>query len=75
MSDVFIYQIDMPQDMGEAISPGWEDDYTIYVNRNHSYHKRLESIDHAFGHMRGEDFGKDDVQRIETEAHRKGAGR
>ena len=72
MTDVYIYQIDMPRGLHEAVSPGWEDDCTVYVNSKDSYKKKLESIDHAFRHMRREDFwnGKD-AQQIEAETHRR----
>ena len=62
MTDVYVYQMDMGRNVHDAIAPGWEDDCTI---------RKLEAIDHAFWHMRNEDFLKDDVQQIEAEAHRR----
>lgn len=71
MSDVFLYFVDMPPGISEMVSPGWEDDYTIYVNRDLPYKEKVRAIDHAFGHLRREDFNKENVQEIETEAHRR----
>lgn len=69
MSDVFLYPVDMPDGINEMVSPGWEDDYTIYVNCRLPYSKQVRVVDHAIGHLRREDFNKEDVQQIEADAH------
>ena len=70
MSDVYVYYVDdFPRGIHEAIMPGAEDDYSVYLDRNMSEKKRLEAYYHAVGHSEG-DFEKEDVQEIESIAHR-----
>lgn len=46
-----------------------DDSYTIFLNARLSYESRLKSYCHALKHIRGNDFDKDNVQKIEFEAH------
>lgn len=71
MTDVYIYQIDMPRGFHEAVSPGWEDDCTVYVNSKDSIARRIKSVDHAIKHLKRDDFNKENVQQVEAEAHRR----
>lgn len=71
MSNVFLYLVDLPPGINEMVSPGCEDDYTIYIDRNLPYRQKVLAVDHALGHLRREDFYKDNIQEIEAEAHRR----
>lgn len=68
MSDVFVYEVDFPRGIREAVTPGPEDDYTIYIDRKLSDEQKLEAYRHALKHCNG-DFDRLDVQEIEAEAH------
>lgn len=51
------------------VTPDTEDaDYTIYINRRLSDHKRLEAYSHAVRHCE-KDFERSNVQEVEAEAH------
>ena len=73
MTDVYIYQLNgMPGGFRDAVSPGWEDDCTVYLNADMPYKMKLKALNHAIGHVKDEDFwsGKD-VQQIEADAHKR----
>ncbi len=69
MTDVYVYQIDLPPGINEMTSPGWEDDLTIYVDVNLTPAQKLNAVDHAIRHHKKNDFWKNNVQQIEAEAH------
>jgi len=72
MPDVHVYLIDLPNDVHEMVTPDTEDaDYTIYINRRLSDHKRLEAYSHAVRHCK-KDFERSNVQEVEAEAHGRG---
>lgn len=72
MTNVYVYQVDLPPGINEMTSPGWEDDLTVYVDVNLTQAQKLIAVDHAIRHHRRDDFNKSDVQRIEADAHREG---
>lgn len=43
--------------------------YTICLDPNDSWEQQRESFDHELNHIIRGDFGRDDVQMIEAEAH------
>lgn len=67
----FDYQIFFIDGMkvNEVITENEDGSYTIFVNSNLCESKRLHAIRHAFKHIKGRDFGKDDVQEIEAHSH------
>lgn len=71
-SDVFVYAVDLPTDVHEMVSPGYEDDYTVYVNSRLSDAGQRIAYRHAVRHTVREDFGKEGADQIEGEVHRKG---
>lgn len=70
--DVFIYLIDLPAKINEAVTPCL-DGYTIYINRNLSKDSQLKAYLHALHHIMNKDFERSDIQQIESEAHEQGA--
>lgn len=70
MDDIFIYLIDLPPKVDEAVAPCLEG-YTIYINRNLSRDKQIKAYDHALKHITHNDFERSDVQAIEETAHLK----
>lgn len=68
MDDIFIYVVKLPCGVHEVVLP-CADGYTIYLSEGDSRDRQVESYHHALKHIRGCDFGKSDVQRIEGETH------
>lgn len=68
MSEIYVYQIPLPMTVKEMVSPGCDDDFTIYINDRLSDRRKLEAYEHALRHCNG-DFALDDVQEIEKRAH------
>ena len=73
MSDVYVYEINLPNGINEAVTPGYEDDYTIYIDAGLSYQKKLDAYRHALRHCSG-DFERADVEEIEYENHQNETG-
>ena len=69
MSEVYVYEIDLPNGINEAVTPGADDSYTIYIDARLSDREKLEAYYHALRHCDRGDFGKEDVQVIEHENH------
>lgn len=54
----------------EAITENEDGSYTIFVNPNLCESKRMKAIRHALNHIKDGDFGEEDVQEIESKAHK-----
>lgn len=69
MDDVYVYLIDMPDNIHEFVTP-CTDGYTLYINRNLSERKRFEAYRHAVKHIQSGDFEKNcNVDTVEVMAH------
>lgn len=68
MDDIYVYIVDMPTTAAEMIMPCL-DGYTIYLNARLSHEDRVKAYQHALRHVERNDWEKDDVQKIEKEAH------
>lgn len=68
----FDYQIFFMDGMtvNEMVTENEDGSFTIFVNSNLCESKRLKAINHAMRHIRNRDFEKENVQEIETSAHR-----
>ena len=53
----------------EAVTINEDGSATIFLNCNDTRELQQQRFLHAMKHLRGYDFQKDDVQRIESEAH------
>lgn len=71
MSEIFVYQLDLPASVREMVTPGVDDDYTVYINSRLSESAKVHALAHAVDHCRNNDFSKESVQEIELEAHRR----
>lgn len=67
MVNIYTYLIDMP--VREAVRPCC-DGFTVYINSSLSQEERERAYMHALQHIEHGDFDKQDVQAIETEAHK-----
>lgn len=59
----------MDMTTNEAVTENEDGSYTIFINARLSYEKQMQSYLHAMRHITGEDFSKDCVQKIESNAH------
>lgn len=69
MDGINVQLLDMDTHIPEHLVKNSDDSYTIFINARLSYESRLKSYYHALKHIKGNDFEKDNVQRIEFEAH------
>ena len=44
--------------------------YTILLDPNDTYERRLQTVRHELEHILNDDFSKSDIQLIEAEAHK-----
>lgn len=70
MPDTYVYIIDLPAGINEAVLP-CEGGYTIYLSAALSPMGRERAYRHALGHIVDGDFEKEGVQGIEALAHRR----
>ena len=68
MDNVYIYTIDLPSSIKEAVTPCY-DGYTVYINRNLDELGKIKALDHALFHILNRDFDSQDVQQIEYNSH------
>lgn len=66
--NVYVYLVELPYGINEMVTPCLHG-YTIYINSRLDYEHQLKAYNHALYHIQNNDFEKDDVQRIEYEAH------
>lgn len=69
MDDVFVYFVELPDGINEAVMPCLGG-YTIYIDKRLSDYAQQRAYNHAMYHIRNHDFEKADVQSIEYEAHK-----
>lgn len=69
MTEIFVYLVDLPDRVDEMVTP-CDDGYTVYISSKLSYTGRVRAYCHALRHIENDDWSKEDVQQIETEAHR-----
>lgn len=68
MDNVYVYCVSLPPKIHEMVMP-CDDGFTIYINVNDSITRQEQAYTHAMRHINNDDFGKEDVQGIEQEAH------
>lgn len=68
----FEYQVFLMDGMkvNEAVTENEDGSYAIFVNNNLCESKRIRAVKHAIDHIENKDFGKEDIQEIEFEAHK-----
>lgn len=68
MIDYQIFYLDGMK-TNEAMTENEDGSYTIFVNENLCEKKRMLAVQHALKHIQGNDFGRLDIQEIESKAH------
>ena len=71
MADHYTYFVPLKKQFGidEAVTPGSDDSYTIYIDITLDEAHRREAYNHAIRHIENCDFEKSDVQAIEAATH------
>lgn len=59
--------------VSEMVRQNEDGSYTILLNAKMSHERLQKAYLHALGHIKNNDFEKDNVQEIEYEAHRRDA--
>lgn len=67
--EIYAYTVSLPPGINEMVTPCF-DGYTIYIDSNLTYEGRMKAFRHALHHITHEDFKKDNVQEIESVAHK-----
>ena len=67
--NITVQLIDMEIGIHEQVIKASDEHYTILLNARDADNQRVAAYEHAIKHLKDDDFEKDDVQKIETEAH------
>ena len=69
MEDINVQLLDMDTMIPEHLIKNDDDSYTIFLNARLSRDSQLKSYYHALRHIKEDDFYKENIQAIESEAH------
>ncbi|NBH15585.1 hypothetical protein D3Z36_15845 [Lachnospiraceae bacterium] len=69
MEEINVQLLNMDTKIPEHLVKNSDNSYTIFINARLSRDSQLKSYYHALNHIKGNDFEKNNVQEIETEAH------
>jgi hypothetical protein len=69
MDDVYIYYVELPAGINEALLK-CVGGYTLYLDPRQSKEGMRRSYEHALKHIQNDDFSKTDIQEIEYKAHK-----
>lgn len=69
MENVNVQFIDMDTKIPEHLIRNTDDSYTILLNSKLSREEHLKSYIHAMKHIMGDDFSKENADKIEFDAH------
>ena len=71
MEDISVHFVDFHgTGIDEQVILNQDGSYTILIDARASYEAQAAAYEHAMSHIRNGDFQKDDVQQIESVAHR-----
>lgn len=65
----YVYRVPMPDAVHEAVTPGYDDTYTVYINEKLDQDAARAAYEHARRHIDRDDFDQVDVQSIESGNH------
>lgn len=65
-----IVVLDLDTMVGEGIFKNSDDTFTVLINARWSCEMQRYCLEHAFEHVRRDDWSKEDVQIIEAETHK-----
>lgn len=65
---------DMDIGIPEQVDKNEDGSYTVFLNARYTYERCVDSMDHAWWHVRDNDWEKPEVKIIETRAHKRRNG-
>ena len=68
MAEIYVYVVELPFGINEMVTP-CIDGYTIYISDRLDMDHARKAYEHALFHINNLDFEKDNVNRIEAQAH------
>lgn len=71
MGDIFTYLVDMPYGIGGHCNCNPDGSYTICINARWGYEEQKKAYLHELEHIKGNDFEKFEVGKIETNIRRR----
>ncbi len=70
MTDIYVHLLPFNNPkFHEAVTLNEDGSYTVFINANMASNQIEKAYQHALHHIKNNDFEKDDVQKIEAEAH------
>ena len=69
MENINVQLLNMDTKIPEHLVKNDDDSYTVFLNARLSQESRIKSYIHALRHIEKNDFGNENVQTIESEAH------
>ena len=69
MDEIYTYFTRLPDRIREIVRP-CADGYTVYIEESLDHDARLDAYQHAIDHIERDDWSKDNVQAIESHAHK-----
>lgn len=71
MNDVNVHLIAFPTGKAkEVVVPCEDGTYSVFIDKNIASNQQLLAYNHAMKHIKNFDFEKEDVQQIESVAHK-----
>ena len=68
MDDIYTYLVPLPIGIDEVVLP-CADGWTVYLSDKLDRETLQKKYRHAVGHIKGNDWEKEDIQEIEVNAH------
>ena len=68
--DIYVYAVPLPGRVRETISYNEDGSYTVLIKDSLSPLDQARCYAHARRHIENNDFNREDVQEIETDAHK-----
>lgn len=68
-NDIFVRYLDMDVCVSEQVIQNPDGSYSIFINSRLSWERQQEAYEHALKHIQINDFEKEDIQKIEYDAH------
>lgn len=67
---IYTYTVPLPDDVNEAVLPGRDDSYTVYLSDALDLEGKRNALIHAFHHIVHGDFEDISVDALERKAHK-----
>ena len=69
MENIYVRLIDLPATIKAYVVANADQSYTIVLNSTLNHEQNMKSYAHEMKHILGDDFTKEDINKIELQAH------